>query len=56
LCAEVLNYTSADITVDWFRTGVLDLAENARVIAEVAPITALYLDSIDQIFVDGFDS
>lgn len=55
-CAEVLNYSNAAITVDWFRTGVPDEAENARVIAEFASAAAAYRDSIDQIFADGFDS
>jgi hypothetical protein len=54
-CAQVLNYSNADITVDWFRTGVPNEAENARVIAEFASAAAAYRDSVDQIFADGFD-
>jgi hypothetical protein len=52
----VLNYSNADITVDWFRTGAPDAAENARVIAEFAPAAAAYRDASDRIFADGFDS
>ncbi|TAH45470.1 MAG: hypothetical protein EYC71_06250 [Gammaproteobacteria bacterium] len=55
LCAEVLNYSNADISVDWFQTGVPEEAENARVIAEFSPAAAAYGDSIDQIFANGFD-
>lgn len=55
-CAQVLNYSNADITVDWFRTGSPDTAENARVIAEFGPAAAAYRDGIDRIFANGFDN
>lgn len=54
-CAQVLNFSNADVTVDWFRTGVPNLAENARVIAEFAPAAAAYRDGRERIFADGFD-
>jgi hypothetical protein len=55
-CIQVLNYANADITVTdpegSFVTGVLDLKENARVIAEVAPYAWLWSD---RIFANGFE-
>jgi hypothetical protein len=54
-CPQVLNYSNADVIVSWFRTGVTDQQENARVIAEFAHVTAQYRAGIDRIFADGFE-
>jgi hypothetical protein len=54
-CPRILNYSNFDVHVDWFDTGVKDQQENARTIAKVAPITALYNTSLGRIFYDGFE-
>ena len=57
-CIQVLHYANADITyldpIDntSFVTGVMNLKENARVIAEVAPYAWLWSD---RIFANGFE-
>jgi hypothetical protein len=48
------DYSNAQVYDDWFRTGVTDKRENARVIAEFAPATAQYRLDIGRIFYDGF--
>lgn len=53
-CATVLYYSNAAVYDDWFRTGIPERRENARVIAEFAPATAQYRLSIGRIFYDGF--
>ncbi|MCQ4167714.1 M12 family metallo-peptidase [Tahibacter harae] len=53
-CSRILNFSNADIWVDWFRTGRPDQRENARVLNEFAPVTAQYRLSLGRIFADDF--
>ena len=53
-CPIVLNYSNAAVYDDWFRTGIPNKRENARVIAEFAPATAQYRSDLGRIFYNGF--
>jgi hypothetical protein len=54
-CPIVLNYSNAEVNADvWFKTGIKDKRENARVIEEFAPTTAQYRLDVGRIFYDGF--
>jgi Metallo-peptidase family M12 len=53
-CTRILNYSNHSVVVDWFRTGVAGLDENALTIDATAPATALYRSNIRRIFYDGF--
>lgn len=58
-CPQVLNYSNAAVTLTkpWtFHTGLANQRENARVIAQYAPITAQYRMGLsDIIFANGFE-
>ncbi len=54
-CPQILNYSNAAVTVDWFHTGIANQRENARVIAEFDHTTAQYRASLGRIFADGFE-
>jgi hypothetical protein len=57
-CIQVLNYSNAEVDyVDdvVFQTGIANQRENARVIAEVAPIAGQWRSNVDRIFANGFE-
>lgn len=54
-CTRILNYSNGHVVVDSFHTGIVNQQENARVINDVAPITAQYCGSLGRIFADGFE-
>lgn len=55
-CPRILYYSNPNVIVDdWFHTGIANQQENARLIAEIAPIQAQYRASVGRIFADGFE-
>jgi hypothetical protein len=56
-CARVPYYSNPNVYAydDWFRTGVTDYADNARLINDYAPYIAQYRPGLGRIFYDGFD-
>jgi hypothetical protein len=54
LCPRILHYSNPSVYAEWFRTGK-PLRDNARLIDEIAPITALYRTSLGRIYADGFE-
>jgi len=53
-CDRILNYSNPNVTEVWFKTGVENNRDNARLIKEYAPIAAQYRANIGRIFADGF--
>jgi len=54
-CPRILYYSNSAVQVGTFYTGVPNTQENARVIAEFAPVTALYRTGVTRIFYGGFE-
>ena len=54
-CPRILNYSNAQVMVDWFRTGVANAQENARTINDYGPTAAQYRASLGRVFYDGFE-
>lgn len=53
-CPRLLHYSNPEVSADWFVTGTAT-RDNARLIDEIAPITALYRTSLGRIYADGFE-
>lgn len=54
LCPRILHYSNPGVYAGWFQTGT-PWRDNARLIDEIAPTTALYRTSLGRIYADGFE-
>ncbi len=52
---RVLNYSAPSVLVGGIATGVLNQANNARVIDQLSPAVALFRTDPDVIFENGFE-